>query len=191
MNTLKSRGFAYAKPQFGWKTCFSSTRNAHFHEHMLFYHGEMHVSQNGRVQGPPGWVNHARGDTSATPNRFRNLKIMKIEPNRAEIEDLGLKLAPNESSGCSESNGSSPDSLKPSIILQNTREIVQPARSQQKYEENKSKMFWPGVEMIPTSRGIIFQYTSIPKVPYSAKIQPMSKIHLIRKVRVRAPIWAL
>ena len=33
-------------------------------------------------------------------------KIMKIDPNRVEIEDLGLKLGPNEFPGCSESNGS-------------------------------------------------------------------------------------
>ena len=59
------------------------------------------------------------------------------------------------------------------------------------WKQAQSEILWPGVEMIPTSRGIIFQYTSIPKVPYSAQIQPMSKIHLIRKFRVRAPIWAL
>ena len=65
-------------------------------------------------------------------------EIMKLDQNRVEIEDLGLKPGPNESPGCSESNGSSPDPLKPSIILQNTREIVQPARSQKIYG-NKSK----------------------------------------------------
>ena len=47
-------------------------------------------------------------------------KIMKIDPNRVEIEDLGLKLGPNESSGCSEFNGSLPDPLKPTIIPQNS-----------------------------------------------------------------------
>ena len=48
-------------------------------------------------------------------------KITKIDPNRVEIEDLGLKLAPNESPGCSESNGNLPDPLKPTIIFQNNR----------------------------------------------------------------------
>ena len=49
--------------------------------------------------------------------------------------------------------------------------------SQKMWTHAKSEIIWPGVEMIPTSRGIIFQYMSIPKVPYRAKIQPMSKIH--------------
>ena len=48
-----------------------------------------------------------------------------------------------------------------------------------------SKMAWPGVEMIPTPRGIILHHAIASQLPYMVKFQLHTKIDQIRKIHIR------